>query len=138
MNILKIFTEKRIIGNIGEDAVCKYLKKQGYRILQKNYVQDGHEIDIIAENKEYICFTEVKTRTLGHENPKELRPASAVTKKKQKSLISAARFFAAMNSDKSKKFRFDVAEVFITENKQINKINYMENAFSLNTAYAKR
>ncbi len=54
MNILKIFTEKRIIGNIGEDAVVKYLKKNHYKILERNYVMGDHEIDIIAENDEYI------------------------------------------------------------------------------------
>ncbi len=131
MNILKVFTDKRIIGNIGELAVCKYLKKQGYKICEQNYVALGHEIDIIAENKEYICFTEVKTRTLGYENPMEPRPAASIDKKKRDSLIKAARIYAASNIGKNKKFRFDVAEVFLTKDKKIQKINYMESAFSL-------
>ena len=50
MQILKIRTEKRITGNIGEDAACKYLRKNKYKILKRNYVSNGHEIDIIAEN----------------------------------------------------------------------------------------
>ena len=136
MNILKIFTENRIKGNIGEDAVASYLKKRKYKILHRNYVQNGHEIDIVAECKECICFIEVKTRTLGHENPKEERPASSINKKKQQSIISAASVYIG-SSDKKKPFRFDVAEVLITEEKEIADICYMEAAFDKNTAYGR-
>ncbi len=131
MNILKVNTAKRIVGNIGEDGVCRYLKKQGYRILERNYISAGNEIDIIAENKEYICFTEVKTRTERKENPIELRPAAAVNRKKREAIIKASRLFATSNKEKNKKFRFDVAEVFLDEDKKIKRINYMESAFSL-------
>ena len=64
MNILKIKTEKREIGSIGEDVAVKLLKKCGYKILKRNYTAVGNEIDVIVQNKEYIVFVEVKTRTL--------------------------------------------------------------------------
>ena len=121
MNILHIFTKQRLIGNIGERAVCKHLKRRGYKILKTNYVECGHEIDIIAENKEYICFTEVKTRTVGHEDSRESRPAAAVNKRKQLSIISASRLFCEISRYKNKKFRFDVAEVFLNEKKKTEK-----------------
>ena len=131
MNILKVLTERRIKGNIGEDGVAKYLKRNGYKILRRNYVEEGHEIDIIAENKEYISFVEVKTRTKSAKNPYDLLPRDAVDLKKRKSIISSARVFASFqNTDK--KFRFDVAEVYLDENKKVLEINYIENAFTLN------
>ena len=136
MNILKILTGKRIVGNIGERATCSYLKRRKYKIRQKNYVASGHEIDIIAENKEYVVFVEVKTRTAGHESIKESRPAASVTPEKQRSIISAARSYAA-SLNTSKKYRFDVAEVIISEDKEILSINYIESAFTLTDAYAK-
>ena len=86
MNILKILTVKREIGNIGELAAVKFLRKNGYKILERNYVAAGYEIDIIAENRDYTVFTEVKTRTLGAQSPKEARPASSVTPEKQRKL----------------------------------------------------
>ena len=134
MNILKILTRNRIIGNVGEDAICKYLKDRRYKIIHRNYVEHGHEIDIIAENKEFICFVEVKTRTIGHENPKEERPAASINTAKQKALISAASTFVA-SSKKNKQFRFDVAEVFVTEEMTVSNICYMEAAFDKDTAY---
>lgn len=132
MNILKVLTDRRIKGNIGEDAVCKYLKKKKYKILHRNYVADGHEIDIIAEEKEHICFVEVKSRTEGAANPYDMLPRDAVDIKKQESIIKAARVYAA-SVGRQKKFRFDVAEVYLNKSGKTNEINYIENAFTLKT-----
>ena len=130
MNILKVLTDKRLKGNIGENAVCKYLKRRKYKILERNYVAGGHEIDIIAEEKEHICFVEVKTRTEGAKNPYGISPREHVDKRKQESIISAARVYSAMCYGR-KKFRFDVAEVYLDKDKNVKEINYLENAFSL-------
>ena len=132
MNILKVLTDKRIKGNIAENAVCKYLKRRRYKILFRNYVADGHEIDIVAEEKEHICFVEVKSRTDGAKNPYDMLPKDKVDKKKQESIITAARVCSASIGGR-KKFRFDVAEVYLTQDKKVKEINYIENAFVLPT-----
>ena len=132
MNILRVLTEKRELGNVGENAVADLLKKNGYKITKKNYVANGHEVDIIAENKEYICFVEVKTRTEGAKNPYDMLPKEAVDLKKQQSIIKAARVYSASVGGK-KKFRFDVAEVYLNQKRKVEKINYIENAFTLQT-----
>ena len=132
MNILKVLTDRRVKGNIGEGAVCKYLKRQRYKIIYRNYVADGHEIDIVAENKDHICFVEVKSRTDGAKNPYDLLPKEAVDKKKQESIIAAARVFSASVGGR-KRFRFDVAEVYLTNDQRVKEINYIENAFVLPT-----
>jgi putative endonuclease len=137
MNILNILTGKRIIGNIGESYAAKFLKKQGYKILERNFVASGHEIDIIAKKGEYPCFVEVKTRTVGKENPLEPRPASAVTPEKQRDIISAAKmYFSYENKDKKK--RFDVIEVYLEDNKKMRNIIHMENAFRADSNPAHR
>ena len=57
-------TQKRLqLGKHGEEATVKYIKKQGYRILEKNFRTKTGEIDIIAEDKKVVAFIEVKTRT---------------------------------------------------------------------------
>ena len=129
MNILKVLTDKRKTGNVGEDAVCRYLKRNGYKILERNYVSSGHEIDIVAEDKEHICFVEVKTRTQGIDEA-WIRPADAVDAKKQRSIISAAREFALATYGR-KKYRFDVAEVFLDKKQKVISINYLVSAFTL-------
>ena len=137
MHILKILTERRITGNIGEDAACRYLRKNKYKILKRNYVSGGHEIDIIAENREFICFVEVKTRTVGREDTRESRPAASVNKEKQQAIITAARGFAAsLNGEKP--MRFDIAEVFLNPKKEVERICYIEGAFTLDTLKRRR
>lgn len=52
-------------GKLGENAVCEYLAANGWKITSRNFRTRGGEIDIIAENGEFIAFVEVKTRRLG-------------------------------------------------------------------------
>ena len=51
------------LGIKGEEAATAFLKDKGYRILERNWRMHRHEIDIVAEDDEYIVFVEVKTRT---------------------------------------------------------------------------
>ncbi len=130
MKILEILTPKRKLGNLGEQLAIKHLKKSGYKILEHNYVANGHEIDIIAENKDYVIFAEVKTRTSSDEND-GIRPALAVTSDKQRKILSAANFYHRFLST-DKMLRFDVIEVFKYNDK--TKINHIEGAFNANSA----
>ena len=69
-----------LIGKSGEDRACRFLKRKGYKIVDRNYFSRFGEIDIIAQNKEYLVFVEVKTRSnffWGY-------PAEAVDKEKFK------------------------------------------------------
>ena len=54
-------TEKQKIGKIGEDYTCQYLEKQGYKIIERNYLKKWGEIDIIAKKDKKIHFVEVKS-----------------------------------------------------------------------------
>ena len=55
---------------MGEAAAEGYLRKKGYEILARNYHIPGGEIDIIAADKEYIIFAEVKTRNASSKKEK--------------------------------------------------------------------
>lgn len=139
MNILKVLTEKRRVGNFGERAAARFLRRHGYKILKRNYVAFDNEIDIIAENREVIAIVEVKTRTAGCQSPKEPRPASSVTPDKQRGIINAAKCYLATRfGQKSKLVRFDVIEVLLTDGRRgrkISEIKHLQNTFNLNTAY---
>lgn len=128
---MSIFPAKTI-GDKGEEYAVKYLKKQGYKIVVRNYRKRYGEIDIIAENKEYIVFVEVKTR---HENSMT-QPVDAVDKRKRMRLIKTASAFLSENE--TEKFcRFDVCEVYVkSENLKLISINYIENAFEQENGYA--
>ena len=55
--------EKKELGKKGEELALRFLKKRGYRIIEKNYVCKMGEMDIIAKEKDTLVFIEVKTRT---------------------------------------------------------------------------
>jgi len=54
-------TEKQVVGKIGEDCVCKYLQKLGYKITDRNYLKKWGEIDVVAVKDKKIHFVEVKS-----------------------------------------------------------------------------
>lgn len=60
--IIKLVTKKSELGKLGEDLACKYLKKKGYKIIERNYWQPWGELDIVATSPEKILvLVEVKT-----------------------------------------------------------------------------
>lgn len=118
------------LGQFGEEYTVKYLKKQGYKILERNFHSRYGEIDIIALDlkKKIIVFVEVKTRTA-----KSLyTPREAVDFFKQQKCIKTAQYYLMQNRSEFQP-RFDVSEIIIksTENQkeEVESHNYIENAF---------
>ena len=137
MEILKIDTERRKLGDFGEREAVKLLKKKGYKILEKNYVMLEHEIDVIAECESAVVFVEVNTRDVASISQKEPRPASAVTPKKQRRIITAAKGYLASHRT-DKRVRFDIIEVYVDKDargRRTVSLKHLENAFNKNTAY---
>ena len=128
-------TENQLIGNLGEDLAADFLINEGYTIIARNVHQGKQEIDIIAEDNDFLVFVEVKTRTcLYPESDIFGIPARAVDVSKRKNTISAARNYLHSNYTE-KQPRIDVIEVYLLEQKDglLNpkpiKINHIRNAF---------
>ena len=119
------------IGKVGEKQAVRYLKKCGYKIVATNVHISHNEIDIIAKNKEFIVFVEVKTRSTGEDmHPYFGTPAQAVTYAKKQRTITAARSFLNGNEFSTLQPRFDVIEVYVSEDhKRLLNINHIINAF---------
>ena len=101
------------LGKEGEEIVCKYLKKERYKILEMNFNCKIGEIDIIAKQKNEIVIIEVKTRT----NKEYGLPAEAVTKKKLKHIYKTAEYYIYSRKIKNIDIRIDVIEVYFIEGK---------------------
>ncbi|MBR3753554.1 MAG: YraN family protein [Clostridia bacterium] len=114
---------KRIKGDMGEAYTRKRLKRKFYKILDTNYSCRFGEIDIIARKGKYICFIEVKTRSLNSVG----RPVAAVDGNKQRRIITTAQHYLSAHPSGLQP-RFDIAEV-ITESDRVKEFNYIENAF---------
>ena len=124
------------IGRLGEDQAAHYLKKNKFKIIERNLHVSHNEIVIIAVSKKQriIAFVEVKARTVEKDLYSPFgTPASAVTKEKQRRTIEAARGYLR-NNDKYFDFqpRFDVLEIYLDrEDMRVLKINHIENAFGV-------
>ena len=114
--------ESHDLGKMGEDLAAGYLKKAGYRIVKRNWTTGKNEIDIIAENKDYIVFVEVKTRT----EELLLPVGEIVNREKQRSMIFCADSYIKWNNV-SKECRFDVIVIIVLDGAQ--KIDHIEDAF---------
>ena len=100
------------IGRRGEELAAAYLKRQGYAILARN-VHIGHdELDIIAEDGQYIVFAEVKTRAQTAVSRRYGRPALAVDHAKQQNLLRAVSEYLRLHRP-VKRPRIDVIEVYM-------------------------
>lgn len=124
------------IGRLGEDQAARFLKKNKFKIIERNLHVSHNEIDIIAVSKKQriIAFVEVKARTVDKDLYSPFgTPASAVTKEKQRRTIEAARGYLRSN-EKYFDFqpRFDVLEIYLDrEDMKVLKINHIENAFGV-------
>ena len=111
----------RKFGNAGEDRACRYLEKQGYKILERNkHYSRFCELDIIAQYKNTTVFIEVKTRKTDHFGA----PFEAITKTKFENLKKGVQFYLSEN--KVKDYRIDV--IGITLKPEI-KIEHLKNIF---------
>ena len=116
----------RLLGRWGECKAAEWLRKNGYKVIGAGYRCRFGEIDLIATNGKYICFTEVKLRR----DANFAQAREFVDTRKQIRLRRAAEHYLCEHATDLQP-RFDVVEVYApqgisTKNPQINCI---ENAF---------
>ena len=122
------------IGRIGEKLAVKFLKKSRYKILETNNRQSHNEIDIIATNRDFLVFVEVKTRSVDEADMYSPygTPADAVTISKQRRIVSAAQSYIRNSTGRhaKKQPRMDVVEIYLSkETHKMIKINHIIDAF---------
>ena len=103
------FFQKKTLGARGEDTAARYLRKQGYRILDRNVKLGRYEIDIIAQEDNTVAFVEVKTRSADDGIP----PETQVNREKQRRIIAAARMYISRRPDAEVYYRFDIVSVIL-------------------------
>lgn len=121
-------SDKKLLGAFGEDAACRYLKRRGYKIEGRNYACRFGEVDIIARDRRYIVFVEVKLR----KDASHGQAAEFVTAPKQRRVIAAAERWLQQNPSGLQP-RFDVIEVYAPQGLDTKKpeIHHLEDAYSI-------
>lgn len=117
---------KQTVGNHGEEIACQYLKKLGFKILERNYRIRGGEIDIVARDKDTLVFVEVKTRWSHEYGP----PVEAMKPWKIRSLLKTARFYVQKIGWGDREYRLDFIGVDFADNRQDPGIELIRNITS--------
>lgn len=110
------------VGKAGEDAAADYLRKSGYKILERNWRCKLGELDLIASKSGVIVFVEVKASATRH----AIEPQHRVNRQKQKKLTQLAQYFRRTASVDAP-CRFDVIAVWWESG--VPNIQHWENAF---------
>ena len=103
--------DRQLLGAEGERVAERFLRRQGYKLLERNYRCPSGEIDLIALHRGTVVFIEVKTRAqAGYGSPFE-----AVDRRKQRQVIRAAQRYVVEHRLHDRDLRFDVVGVWAVE-----------------------
>lgn len=113
-----------LIGEIGEEIAVKYLKQNGYYIVQRNYHNQFGEVDIIAAKDNYTIFIEVKSRT----SEKYLKLNQTLGQNQIFHLRRAAIYYFSEKNIHLSSIRFDLITLKIDpQAKKIDKLKHYKN-----------
>ena len=117
--------ERQEFGLAGEEVAERWLRRQGWRVLQRRYRSGHRDIDLIAEREGTVAFVEVKARrgeAFGD-------PVHAVNWKKQRELTRSAFIWIDRHGRPGDQYRFDVIGVLMDRGRI--RVRHVENAFWL-------
>jgi len=118
----------RMAGHAGELAALRFLKDNGYRILETNARTPFGEIDMVAEKKGITIFVEVKARTTSSLGP----PYLSITKAKERHIVKNALCYLKRRGLVESCWRIDIVSVKLNYEYQIESIELFENAIEDN------
>lgn len=115
-----------LLGPWGEQLAAEYLRRKRYRIVTANFRSRFGEIDLVAENREYLVFVEVKLR----KNANFAQAREFVDWRKQRRLRSTAEYYLMCHPTRLQP-RFDVIEIYAPEGMETRRpeIHHLEDAF---------
>lgn len=113
------------VGREGEQAAARYLEEIGYRIRERNFRCQYGEIDLVAEQDEYIVFVEVKSRA--RETP--YHPTLAMTEAKKRKVRQLGDYYCGEHPEMELQPRFDVVAVTFRAGKGGTRVEHFIDAF---------
>ncbi|HEY4511398.1 MAG TPA: YraN family protein [Candidatus Paceibacterota bacterium] len=130
---MKQVTEKRRIGDIGEEIACRFLMKRGFSIVCRNYLRKWGELDIVGKRDKKIHFFEVKTVsgnidtqvshvTNGYRAEDNMHP----WKLKRLSRIIQTYLLDEMREKEDPDWQFDVITVIWDEHRRAGRVEILE------------
>src|SRR5215475_1779654 len=110
-------------GELGERIAERWLRRTGWRILQRRFRNGRRDIDLVVEREGLIAFVEVKARR----GDRFGQPVEAVNWRKQKELTKSAQVWIERHGRADESYRFDVVGVLLNGNHV--RVRHVEDAF---------
>lgn len=113
----RIWSPDLAAGRRGEDLAHRFLRRQGFTIVARNYRlgSGGGEADLIAWEGKTLAFVEVKSRQSGDFGP----PERAIGEEKRRNLLRVAREYTRKTGTPWESVRLDVVSVLLTDPPQL-------------------
>jgi putative endonuclease len=110
------------VARFGEDIATNYLKKKGYKIIERNFRKGYGEIDIVSIYGNILVFVEVKTRTTGLYGG----AIEAISYGKMQKLIRTCEYYKVLHQKLPDSMRIDAILIDL-ENGEAKNIQHIEN-----------
>jgi len=128
-------TEKQRVGRIGEDVACKYLVKQGFLIVERNFWKKFGEIDIVAKKDGILHFIEVKSvsrnlarASVSHVTVDSYRPEDNLHPYKLKRFGRAIQVYLEQRDvPHETPWQIDAITVLVDETKRVGRVEVLGN-----------
>lgn len=126
-------TEKRKIGDIGEQIACEWLENRGFKVSERNYLKSWGEIDIVSRRANILHFIEVKTVSrenlefFSHETS-SYRPEDNIHPAKLKRLSRVIQgYLLERGIGDEVEWQFDAMSVYLDQKNKKAKVEFLEN-----------
>ncbi len=123
---------RRLLGETGESLACRHLEARGFEVVERNFRTRYGELDVVAADRRYLVFCEVKTRIV-RGAPGPLGPFSAIGARKRRQVRLMAREWLAREGSVSRarppELRFDAIGVSFDAAGRLVELEHLEDAF---------
>jgi len=116
---------KQAFGVLGERIAERWLRRTGWRVVQRRFRSGRRDIDLVMEREGLIAFVEVKARR----GDRFGQPVEAVNWRKQKELAKSAQVWIDRHGRPEESYRFDVVGVLMQGDRV--RVRHVEDAFKL-------
>ena len=118
-------TARQAFGELGERIAERWLRRRGWRVIQRRFRSGHRDIDLVVERDGTVAFVEVKAR----KGAAFGGPVQAVNYRKRKQLERSAMVWIDRHGREADDYRFDVVGVLVDG--AAVRICHVENAFRL-------
>lgn len=123
---------RRQLGEAGESLACRHLEARGFAVVERNFRTRYGELDVVAADKRYLVFCEVKTRIV-RGRPGPLGPFAAIGARKRRQVRLMAREWLAQPGSAERprppELRFDAIGVSFDPTGRLVELDHLEDAF---------